>query len=57
MVVALYYSLVPDSVEYPVPYASCMACCGVWFCPTCPVAWIVLLSLSSCVVLKGALLV
>ena len=30
MVVALYCPLVPGSVEYPMPYASCLGCCGVW---------------------------
>ena len=58
MVVALYYPFVLGSVEYPMPYASCL---GVVECgsamPVCPVAQIVLLSLSSCVLLNGALLV
>ena len=32
MVVALYYPLVPGSVEYPMLYASCLGCCGVLLC-------------------------
>ena len=57
MVVALYCPLVPCSVEYPMPCAYCLECHGVWLCSDCPVAQVVLLSLSSCILLKGALLV
>ena len=32
MVVSLYYPLVLGSVEYPMPYASCLECCGVLLC-------------------------
>ena len=32
VVVSLYYLLVSDSVEYPMPYASCLGCHGVLFC-------------------------
>ena len=48
VVVSLYYPLAYGSVEYPMPYASCLGCCGVLLC---------CVSLSSCVLLKGALLV
>ena len=47
MVVALYFPLVPDSVEYPMPYASCLGWCGVWLCSACLVAPIILLCFSS----------
>ena len=57
MVVSLCCPHVSGSAEYPMPYASCLECCGVWLCSACPVAQIILLSLSSCVLLKGALLV
>ena len=32
VVVSLYYLLVSGSVEYPMPYASCLGCCGVLPC-------------------------
>ena len=32
MVVVLYCPLVPGSVEYPMPYASCLECGGVLIC-------------------------
>ena len=54
VVVSLYYLLVSGSVEYPMPYASCLRCCGV-VALLCQL--VLQLSLSSCVLLKGALLV
>ena len=32
MVVSLYYPLFLGSVEYPMPYDSCLGCCGVLLC-------------------------
>ena len=32
VVVSLYYFLVPGSVQYPMPCASCLGCCGVSLC-------------------------
>ena len=60
VVISLYYLLVSGSVEYPMPYASCLGCCGVLFCcvslscSSCCFA-VLHLSLSSCVLLKEAL--
>ena len=48
VLVSLYYPLAAGSVEYPMPYASCLGCCGVLL--SC-------VRLSSCVLLKGTLLV
>ena len=61
MVVALYCPLVPGSVEYPMPYAPCLECCGVWlwsglFCSS-DCSALLQLSLSSCALLGGAVLV
>ena len=32
MVVSLYHPLIPGSVEYHMPYASCLGCCEVLLC-------------------------
>ena len=32
VVVSLYYPLASGSVEYHMPYASCLGCCGVLLC-------------------------
>ena len=61
VVVSLYYLLVSGSVEYFMPYASCLWCCVVLLCCVClccssGCSPLLQLSLSSCV-LKGALLV
>ena len=57
LVVSLYYLLVSGSVEYPMPYASCLGCCGGLLCCvilSCSLGCSALLqlSLSSCVLLK-----
>ena len=62
VVVSLYNLLVSGSVEYPMPYASCLGCCGVLFCCVSLACGsgcsaLLQLSLSSCVLLEGALLV
>ena len=62
VIVSLYYLLVYGSVECTMPYASCLGCCGVLLCCvnlSCSLGCSVLLqlSLSACVLLKGALLV
>ena len=60
VVVSLYYLLV--FVEYPIPYASCLGCCGVFLCCVSlsyglGCSALLQLSLSPCGLLKGALLV
>ena len=62
VVVSLYYLLVSGSVEYPMPYASCLGCCVVLLCCvslSCSSGSSALLQLNlpSCILLKGALLV
>ena len=62
VVVSLYCLLVSGSVEYPMPYASYLGCCGVLLCCASLSCFfgcspLLQLSLSSCVLLKGALLV
>ena len=62
VVVSLYYLLVSGSVEYPIPYASCLGCFGVLLCCvslSCSLdcSALLQLSLSPCVLIKRALLV
>ena len=60
MVAFLYLSLVTCSVEYPMPYASCLVSCSVvWrWSSACPVLLCLMqLSLSLGPLLNGALLV